>query len=489
MPALSPGITASLVLAPGDSCTVSAVGGSATVKGIYGAPSTTTTLASTNQVFGPYGVPAKLDVTCVSGTADYGLVGYEGVPVYGKPNPVTGVIEILDPATGLPLEAGGQLAAYTGQVATRCRVPSARSATELYLNSHSFHHSREKMSVVTVVLPNFYASATAEVGAGGATSYTVAIEKMDGTRYQGFASGYATGVCADLSTISFDVAVSLDDGEPYYLNVFGFTSGVGVCYTVNNAMNNSYTMLGEKLELSATPLTDRTMSGTFTNTATGGKMFYPLAIVGRTTKPSVLLVGDSRVRGSAETQDVAGFVGHLERSVGKKCGFINVAMDAERCFHVQTGAANRLSMAQYCSHVIHGHGINDANAGTSLANILIYQAAVRALIAAVNPTARQYQTTIYANTTSTDSWATSANQTVAAGNAVRVTLNTSIRTSTAANLMGNIEIADCVETYRDSGLYFVNGVANYYTSDGLHLKRDGEILVARLANVLYAMGL
>jgi len=107
MPALSPGITASLVLAPGDSYTVSAVGGSTTVKGIYGAPSTTTTLASTNQVFGPYGVPAKLDVTCVSGTADYGLEGYEGVPIYGKPNSVTGKLEILDPETGLPMSLGG----------------------------------------------------------------------------------------------------------------------------------------------------------------------------------------------------------------------------------------------------------------------------------------------------------------------------------------------------------------------------------------------
>jgi len=102
MPALSPGITASLVLAPGDSYTVSAVGGSTTVKGIYGAPSTTTTLASTNQVFGPYGVPAKIDVTCVSGTADYGLEGYEGVPIYGKPNSVTGGMGF----TGLIVDMG-----------------------------------------------------------------------------------------------------------------------------------------------------------------------------------------------------------------------------------------------------------------------------------------------------------------------------------------------------------------------------------------------
>ena len=104
MPSLSPGITASLVLTPGDSYTVSAVGGSTTVKGIYGAPSTTTTLASTNQTFGPYGVPAKIDITCVSGAASYVLDG-AGVPVLGKPNPVTGGITVVSKLTQAQYDA------------------------------------------------------------------------------------------------------------------------------------------------------------------------------------------------------------------------------------------------------------------------------------------------------------------------------------------------------------------------------------------------
>jgi len=73
MPTLSPGITASIALEPNDSYTISSVGGSATVKGIYGAPSTTTTLTSNSQVFGPYGVHAKLDIACLSGVTNYTL--------------------------------------------------------------------------------------------------------------------------------------------------------------------------------------------------------------------------------------------------------------------------------------------------------------------------------------------------------------------------------------------------------------------------------
>jgi len=74
MPQLSAGQTASIILAPADSYTVSA-SATTTVKGIYGAPSTTTTLTANFQTFGPYSVPAKLDISCASGTATYSLIG------------------------------------------------------------------------------------------------------------------------------------------------------------------------------------------------------------------------------------------------------------------------------------------------------------------------------------------------------------------------------------------------------------------------------
>jgi len=74
MPQLSAGQTASIILAPADSYTVSA-SATTTVKGIYGAPSTTTTLTANFQTFGPYSVPAKLDISCASGMATYSLIG------------------------------------------------------------------------------------------------------------------------------------------------------------------------------------------------------------------------------------------------------------------------------------------------------------------------------------------------------------------------------------------------------------------------------
>jgi len=98
MPQLSAGQTASIILAPADSYTVSA-SATTTVKGIYGAPSTTTTLTANFQTFGPYGVPAKLDIACVSGGASYSLVG-AGIPATLATDPLTGVTVISGMAVG-----------------------------------------------------------------------------------------------------------------------------------------------------------------------------------------------------------------------------------------------------------------------------------------------------------------------------------------------------------------------------------------------------
>lgn len=60
---------ANIILQPGEVVRVS-TGGTATVLAAYGAPAGTTTVTASTQDFGPYGVPAKLRVTAVSGAAN-----------------------------------------------------------------------------------------------------------------------------------------------------------------------------------------------------------------------------------------------------------------------------------------------------------------------------------------------------------------------------------------------------------------------------------
>lgn len=104
MTKLSSGQSASLILEVGDSYTIGTTG-SATVKGIYGAPSVTTPLNSNFQVFGPYGAPAKLDIQCISGSTSYDLVG-PGTPVTSITDPLTGGNNLIAGTSTLKLPAG-----------------------------------------------------------------------------------------------------------------------------------------------------------------------------------------------------------------------------------------------------------------------------------------------------------------------------------------------------------------------------------------------
>ena len=104
---LAQGYTADVVLQPGDSVRVSTVG-QATVRSAYGAPAGTTTLNANTQTFGPYGVPAKLTITAVSGTANYAQPTQ--VPVTYDPS--TGVVSSPGAVSGagnqrLPLAING----------------------------------------------------------------------------------------------------------------------------------------------------------------------------------------------------------------------------------------------------------------------------------------------------------------------------------------------------------------------------------------------
>ena len=104
-----------------------------------------------------------------------------------------------------------------------------------------------------------------------------------------------------------------------------------------------------------------------------------------------------------------------------------------------------------------------------------------------------YQTTVTPQTTSTDAWVTTANQTVTAVHARRIGLNdwirdgapfdtatglavavgatgsTIVRAGTRAHpLKGFFEIADIVETSRNSGIWKAG-----WTTDGLHPNATG----------------
>lgn len=120
MPDLSQGSSADVVLDASQSVRVSTTG-QATVTSAYGAPNGTTTLNANTQLFGPYGVPAKLRITAVTGGASYfqpvatpvaldpatgGFVGADGEPV--------GPEVFVAAAAGIPASASGRAVSSVG---------------------------------------------------------------------------------------------------------------------------------------------------------------------------------------------------------------------------------------------------------------------------------------------------------------------------------------------------------------------------------------
>jgi lysophospholipase L1-like esterase len=125
--------------------------------------------------------------------------------------------------------------------------------------------------------------------------------------------------------------------------------------------------------------------------------------------------------------------------------------------------------------VLTNFGRNDIDAGRTLAQM---KADLITLWEKIRSTgAIVYQTTITPKTTSTDSWATVANQTVAETESIRVQLNDWIRT-VPTPLSGIFDVADMVETSRNSGIWKAN-----LTDDGIHPVAAGHIEMAKALTV------
>jgi hypothetical protein len=126
-----------------------------------------------------------------------------------------------------------------------------------------------------------------------------------------------------------------------------------------------------------------------------------------------------------------------------------------------THMTRRLKFLQDCgiTHAVCEYGINDLVANIALATLQASLVAIWSSLAAVVP--HVYQSTLTARTASTDGFKSVAGQTPTAGasfsggaTSIRSQLNTGFRT-VPAPLADYIELADAVETARDSGVFIV----------------------------------
>jgi hypothetical protein len=366
---------------------------------------------------------------------------------------------------GAPVGGGAaSLSPYLGQVATRSAQPSTTLA-QTKMMSRVAMYATEALSSYQLMFGAWHTSAGGEgtVSIGSAVTYTASIEYPAGTftqiKWAGSASvvaavGGDTGLCDAITA-------AIPQGAKFFVRVYATTTVAGIPCSNQSPWNSG----GDAAVIDGTA-TDLTMSGTVTGANVQG--IFPLCVVQTTTRPTFMFVGDSRTAsGGSPGQDAFGNGGQFAYGIGTSYGYINVAMSAAQATSmIGNLATRRNALSQYVSHVINGLGINDVNAARTLAALQsLFQ-----VMAYQMPGKRHVIATISPSTTSTDSWATLANQTVNANDAVRVGFNTWAKTLPDP-YFACVDIASVTES--GSTGKWVPG----YTNDGLHQNPTGSAAI------------
>lgn len=373
------------------------------------------------------------------------------------------------------------LAPYTGLVATRCLAPISLNTTNKQLMARSPHYSRTAITSLQIVIPNWYvnpSSTHAEIGSGADATVTASIEYPAGVYTQVLFSGVAAGTVTNGSQLLSDaVAVTIPTNTLFWVRIF-WEGGAGGVLTIPHDLTGGSNP-GSGLEVAVSGLTDKTMSGTVT---AADNEFSPVAIIGTTTQPSFVIVGDSIGLGDSSREtvgDASGDFGVVARGIGPSYAYASYCQNGDQAEDIVASHTNRAALFAYASHLACEYGSNDLY--TNSASVATVQGLLQTIwgyMTALGPEKKVYQTTITPRTTSSDSWATTENQAQVSGtiNGRRTTLNDWIR-GVPSGAHGYFDIADALETSRNSGIWKVTGVANAYTADGIHPNTTGSILI------------
>jgi len=228
-------------------------------------------------------------------------------------------------------------------------------------------------------------------------------------------------------------------------------------------------------------------TGALTTPAGGAANFHsvlqgPQAVIGQWTKNrdiSLMVNGTSIATRLDDVNDTwssgGGYIIQGTRSVASRTiPTVRISRSSENASHWANGATFRKFLMQYCTHYIDDFGTNDLATGRTAAQAL---ADKQTIWADFKARAIGYgyiiNTPVAPRVTSTDSYATLANQTPVSGfatGAARDTLNSSVLALVGAS-NGPDEIIDTNLDWADSvslDKFPVTGAANYATDDGVH---------------------
>lgn len=397
--------------------------------------------------------------------------------------PYTNVQAAIEGLAGMAVPPIGP--EYLGLVAGPTRICHIKHASNKQMNSRVMHRAAQDLRTIKLVYSNIYngsASGSQPFSEASGDAFTLAasIEYPRGVITQVLFSGESTTTLASGATIvSDEISVLIPSGAAFWVRSWQNVATGTIIYsdwvgaTDIDMVTNEYAASG---------LTNKT-GGAALDPLLGPSLdvcFGPIAIIGQTTKTTALIIGDSRAQGVDDYMDWSLDVGTIGRSIGKEFAYINAARSSDRAGNMVASHALRVALANYCTHVVNQFGTNDLH--SELVGTVTLETRMET-INALYPTKGVYVTTLEPRNTSTDSWATLANQTVSAQEAERVAFNGLVRAGSIAGARGFFDIASAVESSFNSGKWKVTGEANGYTDDGNHANQAANELIRDLTVV------
>lgn len=364
---------------------------------------------------------------------------------------------------------------YVGNIVTRAGVESELDSTNTEAMAETWYYVRGAHTNPQFIFANFYANANgSESAPGTSATITASVEYPPGTCTQIKWSGSASLTVASgaLAAASDAVSLSLPDGARIGVRLYVQSTG-GIVYAENETVP---AVSGDELRVGTSGISDQTTScDTITGNTDEG--FIPAnAIIAQTTSPSVCIVGDSIAHLQDDNGTVAGDIEVIARSLGPTIAYIHIDRPSTtaEAFVQPNASAQRQKLFQYCSHVIVEYGINDFAIPGESATVAQLQGYLTTIYGYAAPNTTIFQTTLTPYTTSTDNWATTANQSPEAWESKRVSFNDQLRAGTFGPNGGYFDQAQPAETSADSGIWKAGASfpqctsPNYWTTDGVH---------------------
>lgn len=387
--------------------------------------------------------------------------------VTAQSNPVTGGIRSQVSGVGIgPV----YLAPKNRQVANRCITTDTYSTSYKQSMSVRYHKLFDFSSAGIVLGFTSYAIQGGNPGFGSPTpsTFTASVEYPagSGVRQQVKFSGSSSGV-ETLGQILYSDPIVLSGlpGQEAIVRVWQ-SNATGITHCSSGGGYRST----EGQQLSATTTPDVTMSGS-TGIGSGYMSGMVCSITSLSSFPAAYIAGDSIGRGQQDAGNVTGMCGVIDRSIGMDMPYINVSAPGAKMqdWNSSGHLVNIFStLAAFCDVAVLQAGTNDIFLGSRTdTNVRADLVGAMTKLNTLKSGIKCLAVSVLPQTTSTDSWATTANQTVKAGEVYRVAYNRSLGTDSTllsnANFAGAFNVCPAIESAPDSGI--INASR---TADGVH---------------------